>query len=435
MNHRRAIVRASALFCALALAATACGGTKKSSATSDTTARAKTLSAVPGFDPSTNTIHLGVITPLTGGVAVIGLPLTNGTETWFKKINDQGGIAGKYKVVLEKQDSQYVPTQGVTGYNAIKDKVVMIGQLLGTGVTKAVLQAGMRTDGMVAAPASLDADWVRDANLLPVGGPYQTQMINAADYVVNNLDGKNKKLCTLTQNDPYGEAGLTGMTFAASKLNVTFTKQQKFTASTPQATHDFTSDVATLKQAGCQVVFLTAVPGDTGALFAKASGASFAPQWVGQSPTWTGSFATGPLAQYFAKNFLLAAEGTEWGDTSVKGMSDMLADVTKYSGTPPQVPNIYFVFGYYQARAVTALLEKAVELGDLSRTGIRTAMTKMGTVSFDGLTGDYKYGPIADREPPRVTTIYKVNAAKPGGLEKVKYNAESQAAKDYKFSG
>ena len=82
---------------------------------------------------------------------------------------------------------------------------------------------------------------------------------------------------------------------------------------------------------------------------------------------------------------------------------------------------------------MTALLEKAVELGDLSRAGVMDAMTKMGDINFDGLTGTYKYGPIATRNPPRQTTIYKVDAAKPGGLAKVKYEYTSDAAKKYEI--
>jgi hypothetical protein len=128
---------------------------------------------------------------------------------------------------------------------------------------------------------------------------------------------------------------------------------------------------------------------------------------------------------------MLAAEGTEWGDTSVKGMSDMLDRIQKY--TPSQQPDIYFVFGYYQARAVSELLEKAVSEGDLSRQGLITAMGKMGKINFDGLTGDYEYGAPATRNPPRQTTLYKVDPNKPGGLAKVEYQYTSDAAKKYEF--
>jgi ABC-type branched-subunit amino acid transport system substrate-binding protein len=420
---RGKLIRLAAVIGALALIAASCGGTKKSS--TGTTAN-KTLAAAPGFDPATNTIKLGVITPLTGPVAVIGQPLTNGTATWFKYINAEKLIGGKYKVELVQEDSQYKPDLGVQSYNKIKGDVALVAQLLGTGVTKAVLPL-LKADNAMAAPASLDADWVRDPNLIPVGGPYQIQMINAASYLVSDLSQKSNVFCSLVQDDAYGQAGQQGIDFAAKELGFTVKTTAKFTAGAP----DFTAQVQQLKGAGCQDVFLVATPTDTGKIMGTSAQLQFAPQWVGQSPTWIGAFTKSPLLPYLQQHFLLAAEGTEWGDTSVKGMTDMLDRLQKYS--PTQQPDIYFVFGYYQAQAVTALLEKAVQLGDLSRTGLINAMNKLGTVSFDGLTGDYQYGKASDRNPPRTSTIYKVDPAKPGGLAKVKYQFESDAAKKFSF--
>lgn len=422
---RHQLVRLMAVIGVLGLVAAACGGSSKKTTTNTTAGNNKTLGTQAWFDGTT--IHVGAITPLSGPVAVIGRPLTNGTETWFNYINkEKGGIAGKYQVKVDEEDSQYKPDTGVQAYNKLKGTVALFAQLLGTPVTKAVLPQ-LRTDNIIAAPASLDADWVRDPNLLPVGGPYEIQMINAADYLVKDGGMKDKTMCSMIQNDAYGESGQRGVDFAAKEDGFTVKTTAKF--ATPLA--DATAQIQQLKSAGCQVVFLVATPGDTGTIMKFAAQLQFAPQWVGQSPTWIGAFVKSALAPYLQAHFLLAAEGTEWGDTSVKGMADMLDRIQKYA--PTQQPDIYFVFGYYQAEAVTALLEKAVEMGDLSRQGLLNALNSLGTINFDGLTGSYDYGKPADRNPPRVTTIYKVDPAKPGGLAKVKYEYESDAAKKFTF--
>lgn len=424
---RKHLLRLMAILGILMLLTAACGGSDDNEGdNAGDSGSKKELATAPGFDGTTITV--GVITPLTGPVAVIGTPLTNGTETWFKYINEEkGGIAGKYKVNVVKEDSQYKPDLGVQAYNKIKNNVSVFAQLLGTPITKAVL-AQLRTDKIVAAPASLDVDWVRDPNLLPVGGPYEIQMINAAAYLQNEGGAKGKTVCSMIQDDAYGQSGQRGVDFAAKEFGYSIKTTAKYAAGNP----DFTAQIQSLKSAGCQVVFLVATPSDTAKLLGTAAQLQFVPQWVGQSPTWTGAFAKSPLAPYLQANFLLAAEGTEWGDTSVKGMADMLDRLQKY--TPSQQPDIYFVFGYYQARAVTALLEKAVANGDLSRDGILKAMNSVGKVSFDGLTGDYDYGTsAATRNPPRATTIYKVDPAKPGGLAKVKYEYTSDAAKKYEL--
>jgi ABC-type branched-subunit amino acid transport system substrate-binding protein len=413
----------------IALLAAACGGSSKSPTTASPGATSgstsKTLAAAPGFDPAAGTIHLGVITPLTGAAAVIGKPLTNGTEAWFKYINSQGGIAGKYKVVLDEEDSQYTPQLAVQDYNKIKDGDVMIAQLLGTPETNATLPL-LRTDNIVAAPASLDAQWVHDPNLLPVGAPYQFQMINAADYVVNTLNLKSAVTCSFIQNDTYGQAGQDGINFAASKLGFTVKTTAKYTAGAT----DVTAQVQSLKSSGCQVVYLVSTPDITGLAFAKAAQLQFTPQWVGASPTYVGALASSPLGPYMVAHYIQASEGTEWGDTSVKGMADMITRTQQFA--PSQAPDIYYAFGWYQAWAVSDLLAKAVSLGDLSRKGIINALDNLGTLSFDGLTGDYNYGTSpANRVPPRETTIFKVNPAKPGGLEKVKVNFTSDLAKQF----
>src|SRR4051812_19821780 len=172
---RRLVILAAAL----ALVVGGCGGAADNESSSDSGGSGGAPKSVPGFDGKT--IKLGVLTPLSGPVAVIGLPLTAGNQVYFDYVNSKGGIAGKYKVELVQEDTQYSPPKTVQQYNKIKGDVVAFTQVLGTAPTLAVLPQ-LRSDGMIAAPASLDALWVREENLMPVGGPYQIQAINALDY-------------------------------------------------------------------------------------------------------------------------------------------------------------------------------------------------------------------------------------------------------------
>ncbi|HLY83541.1 MAG TPA: ABC transporter substrate-binding protein, partial [Acidimicrobiales bacterium] len=394
-----------------------------------TSGSSKQLAAAPGFDPVAKTIHVGIISALTGPVALIGKPLTAGNELWFNHVNqDLGGIGGKYKIVFDEEDSQYVPQNGVQAYNKLKDNEVLIAQLLGTPVTKAVLPL-LKQDNVVASPASLDADWVRDPNLLPVEAPYQIQMINAASYLVNDLGMKGKTFCEMIQDDSYGEAGKAGVDYAAAQLGFTVKSLARY--ATPAT--DLTAQIQQLKQANCDVVFLTSTPTDTGKAFGTAAQLGFAPQWVGQSPSYHQALIATPLKAYLQAHFLLASEGTEWGDRSVKGQADMLDLITKLA--PSQAPDGYFGFGYVEGRLVTQILEQAVKDGDLSRAGIQKAMADVGTLTFDGLTGDYKYGAPANREPPRSSTIFRINPAKPIGVEVAKATFVSDIAKTYKIPG
>jgi len=186
---------------AAVLALAGCGGAADEGS-SDSSGGDGAPKSVPGFDGKT--IKLGVLTPLSGPVAVIGNPLTAGNEVYFDALNEEkGGIAGKYKVELVQQDTQYAPDKTVQQYNKIKGQVAMFTQVLGTAPTLAVLPQ-LKRDGMLAAPASLDAFWVREENLLPVGAPYQIQAINSLDYFINEAGGKGKNICSFIQDDAYG---------------------------------------------------------------------------------------------------------------------------------------------------------------------------------------------------------------------------------------
>jgi ABC-type branched-subunit amino acid transport system substrate-binding protein len=382
------------------------------------------LKAGPGFDGKT--IKLGVLTPLSGPVAVIGLPLTAGNQVYFDYVNSQGGIAGKYQVELVQEDTQYSPPKTVQQYNKVKSDVVAFTQVLGTAPTLAVLPQ-LRQDGMIAAPASLDALWVREENLLPVGGPYQIQAINALDYYVNQADGKGKNVCSFIQDDAYGEAGQAGVDFAAEKLGFKVADTQKFKV----GDKDVTGQIQRLQRSKCDAVFLVATPTDAGTIWGTAAKLGFAPRWIGQSPSWIDELGASPLAEYLQQTTWITAEGTEWGDTEVEGMTAMVDRVKEFK--PDQDPDYYFSFGYLQGQAMTALLEKAVELGDVSKEGLMKASEELGSVSFDGLSGDYEYGPAETRNPPRTTTIYEVDPDKPFGLGTLEYQYESDAAKEYEF--
>ena len=60
-------------------------------------------------------------------------------------------------------------------------------------------------------------------------------------------------------------------------------------------------------------------------------------------------------------------------------------------------------------------------------------LEELGTIRFDGLSGDYEYGPAEERSPPRTSTIFKVDPDKPFGLGTLEYQYESDAAEKFEF--
>jgi ABC-type branched-subunit amino acid transport system substrate-binding protein len=387
-------------------------------------AHAKKPPDVPGFDGKT--IKLGVITPLSGLASVIGKPLTNGNKVYWDAVNAKGGVGGKYKVQLQQEDSKYQVETALQSYDKIKSDVVAFQQILGTQIVKSVLQR-LKADQLTGAPATLDSLWVKQKNLVPILAPYQVQAANGIDYYLKS-GGKGKKICAIAQDDEYGGAGLEGLTFAAKDLKFKVAKTVRFaTGSDPSA------QVGELSDAKCDAVFMASLPNDTVSIVTKMIGRSFTPQLIALGPSWLAGFESdGNIGDFVSKHYLLITEGPAWGDTSVPGMKKLIDDQQKFAAD--QKPDQYFAFGYAEAWSMGQVLEKAVKNGDLSKAGIQKALTQVGTLKFDGLVGDYKYGKSAsDRDPPRASTINKISPGKPIGLEIVQPGTASSAAKKLKF--
>ena len=241
-------------------------------------------------------------------MAVIGKPLTAGNEVYFDYVNEKGGIAGKYKVELEQATRSTRPTARSSSTTSSRADVVVFTQMLGTAPTLAVLPQ-LKRDKMLAAPASLDAFWVREQNLLPIGGPYQIQAINALDYYVNEDDGKGKNICSIIQDDAYGEAGQAGRRVRGRELGFEVADTQKFKA----GDKDVTGQVQRLQRSKCDAVFLVATPTDAGTIWGTAAKLSFAPRWIGQSPSWIDELGASPLAEYLAADDLDRRRGHRVG--------------------------------------------------------------------------------------------------------------------------
>jgi ABC-type branched-subunit amino acid transport system substrate-binding protein len=377
-----------------------------------------------GVGSTDSEIKVGLMTVQTGAASAIGLKITAGNELYFKKLNAAGGVAGKYKITPVAVDTKYDPPTGVQLYAQLKSQVAVIGQILGTPIVDPLKQQ-LSSDNILAQPATLDAFWVREPNLAPIGAPYQLQVINGLDYAVRKLDAKNKKVCAFTKDDPYGQTGLKGYDYAVPKLGLTTGTKATFKANDG----DFTAQLSALKGADCAIIVLGALPTEAAAIMGAAASQQYAPTWIGLSPTYISTLSQSQLAPYLSKNFLLSAEGPNWGDTSVPGMKEQMDAIAQFA--PDTVPDGYFTFGYNEAKAIHQILEQAVKEGDITQAGIVNASHSIEKLTFGGVFGDYKYGDPADREPPRANSIIKVDPTKPNGTDVLEYNTASQAAKDY----
>ena len=213
--------------------------------------------ADPGI--SDTEIVLGGTHPYSGPASAYG-NIGKGIAVYFSYINDHGGVNGRKIKYIDKDDG-YSPPQAVQLVHQMveQDKVFAIFDTLGTAVNTAI-RPYLNQNGVphmfVATGAST---WGHDYRQYPwtIGWQpdYQAEAVMYAQDVLQNHP--KAKIGVLYQNDDYGEdynAGLKrGLGKRAADLIVK-------TASYETTDPNVSSQVSTLKAAGCDTFMIFATP-------------------------------------------------------------------------------------------------------------------------------------------------------------------------------
>jgi ABC-type branched-subunit amino acid transport system substrate-binding protein len=415
MHHLFAPARLVPLV-ALVLAA-ACGG-KESAAAGGAV-------ATPGVVG--DTITIGALLPLSDNVALIAKPILAGVQGYFNRLNATGGVGGKYKVKVIAEDVTYAnPSTSVQKFNKIKDQVAAFVPILGTDHINVTLPL-LAESNMLAVPSTFDAEWVREPHLVPVGAPYQLQIINGVDYWSSN-GGKGKVLCAMVMATGYGSAALEGAEEVAKALGTTVAVTTKFRP----GDQDFVGPITQLKNGKCDAVVFASLPTETAKIMGTAAQLGFNARWIGTSPSWHMVLGKSPIAPYAKEHLWVSVDAGGFEDSTQVGLAPLMQAFK--AELPDGSPDFYFTAGFVSAQTIAAVLQEASKQGDLSRAGLAKALTSLGTVSFGGLFGDYMYGPVEKREPPRATNVFAVDPAAVGGLGLVARGHQSAAAKELVFT-
>jgi hypothetical protein len=157
------------------------------------------------------------------------------------------------------------------------------------------------------------------------------------------------------------------------------------------------------------------------------------PQWILQSPAFaTGLMATQVAPLLKAEAWLMGNGGALWGDTSQPGMQKMLNDIQTYA--PGQQPDYFFQAGYTLGWITAAIVKKAADNKDLSRTGFVNAFNSIGTINTGGLAPPLTYGSSPNqRVPLRDDRIFIIDPTQPGDIKPITGDFTGTAAMASQF--
>lgn len=165
-------------------------------------------------------ITLAMAVPLSGPNADIGNELKQGSELYFKHINDSGGIFGR-KIRLLAVDDDADPKHTVmhTKKFAADGNVFALVSYFGTEAIEAVLPT-MSAAGMPLIGAVSGADSIRDS-ASPLLFKSRASYLDEADAIITQLDAQYlKNIAVFYQADNFGKAGLNGATIAMTRLAI-----------------------------------------------------------------------------------------------------------------------------------------------------------------------------------------------------------------------
>jgi branched-chain amino acid transport system substrate-binding protein len=318
--------------------------------------------AEPGI--SKDTIKLGAYLPLQSGLAAGATQMREGTEAYFKYINDQGGIHGR-KIEWIVENDSYNPQQTVAVVKKLvdRDEVFAIVSTLGTVTSLAVLPFLKQRGVPIINPAGghENLNKPKDKNvfgILPLSFEIGESM---AEHAITKQGAR--RVAIFFQNDQFGKDQRDGAVDFLKKKNIAPVAEASYVPSDV----DISAQVIALRQANADAVILAVIP-KHGALFMKeAQKLGWKPKIVGHNtmadPVVTG--LAGDALEGIHVNLMTAVDSMD--RPQVKLANEILA---KYS--PKTKPGYYPYLGMAGAMVFVEGARKAGK--DLTRARLIKAL-------------------------------------------------------------
>jgi branched-chain amino acid transport system substrate-binding protein len=233
---------------------------------------------------SKNEIVIGTILDLSGPVAAFGKQSRGGMQLRVDEINEQGGINGR-KLKLLVEDDGYDPKRAVLAAQKLvnQDKIFLMAGHIGTAHNNAAMPVQFEKNVINFLPITAAREMYEPFNRLKYSfaATYYDQIRMALPKLIK--DKGAKKVCTMYQDDEFGLEVERGAEAALKALNMEFTEKTSY----KRGATDFSSQVAKMKAAGCDLVVLGTIIRETIGAIAEARKTGFNPTFLGSSASYT----------------------------------------------------------------------------------------------------------------------------------------------------
>ena len=229
-------------------------------------------------------ILIGTIQDLSGPLAGYGKQARNGMQLRVDEVNEQGGVNGR-KLKLLTEDDGYDPKKAVLAAQKLvnQDKVFIMAGHLGTAQNNAAMPVQFEKNVINFFPITAARDMYEPFHKLKYAfaATYYDQIRITLPKLVKEKGAK--KICSIYQDDDFGIEVQRGMEAALKAMNMEQTEKTTF----KRGATDFSSQVAKMKAANCDLVVLGTIIRETIGTIAESRKTGFNPVFFGSSAAYT----------------------------------------------------------------------------------------------------------------------------------------------------
>jgi len=229
-------------------------------------------------------ILIGTIQDLSGPLAGYGKQARNGMQLRIDELNEQGTIHGR-KLRLIAEDDGYDPKKAVLAAQKLvnQDKIFIMAGHLGTAQNMASMPVQFEKNVVNFMPITAAREMYEPFHRLKYSfaATYFDQIRLALPKLAK--DKAAKKVCTIYQDDDFGLEVLRGAEAGLKSVGMELGEKTSY----KRGATDFSSQVARMKAANCDLVVLGTIIRETIGTIAEARKTGFNPTFLGSSAAYT----------------------------------------------------------------------------------------------------------------------------------------------------
>ena len=417
MRALKAVATIASTAAVVALAG--CGSVNKTGADTgpDTASAAcKSTAGITG-----DTVKLGVISDLSGPVAVGGVPFANGLRAYIDYANASLNSVGGHKVAVDVQDSQYDTQKALNEYRSMRNAVAAMPMIFGTDIMASI--APLAVQDCLAAISNAGSVTDQRPNVFFAGPTVEDQVINVLDWYVNHQHHSGAKVAIFAQTGAAGNGIIKAATAASKQFGFKIVAKQQYA----QTDKSFQGQLSAISAAKPDVVLMGNAPLSAITFFGEAEAAGATWDYIGTQGDYTPSVFGLPIGKAFEQKVHLAYGGPLF-DANTAETKQATEQLGKFD--PKLAKDPTSLIGWEAGVMIYQALTNAAK-GGLTRGSIESAMAHL---SMPGVgTSPIAYDPngSAPGVPFHGTAIVQPDKSAPGGLKIVSPFAASAFIDSY----